>query len=93
MLTIKSRFDTERVFTKISDDLIKFQAYEVMYCTCSGNDTEDLDAIDPDGGPFIHKGYSIKLNDEIFIVQSISDIVHIQDDEYLEILLHVKKEN
>lgn len=98
MITILSRYDTRRTFNKINNNLIKFKSFETLYYSCLVNNIDDLeyndiDSIDPDGGPFICKGYEIKFPNEVFVVEKISNILYEEDAEYLEALLHVKKQN
>jgi hypothetical protein len=51
-----------------------------------------LDAIDPDGGPYIDKGYKISFGEkEEYIVKKISNINFDEENEYLELLLHTDK--
>ncbi len=91
-LIIFSRYDTKRVFTKLTDDLIEFTSFETLYYTGTGDNFNDLDAIDPDGGPYICKGYKIKFKEnEQYIVERFSNIEFDDEKEYLKVLLHVKK--
>jgi len=92
MLEIYSRYHTLRVFKKISDNIIQFEAFETIYYTGTGNDFNDLDSIDPDGGPFIGKGYTIELDNEIYKVIKIKKIYFNEDEEYLKVDLEVSKE-
>jgi hypothetical protein len=94
MLRIKSRYDTLRFFKKINNNIIQFEAFDTLYYTGTGDDFIDLDAIDPEGGPFISKGYKIKLdNDEVYKVIKIKEIYFDKDIEYLKVWLEVSKEN
>ena len=38
MLTVLSRHDTKRIFTKISENLIEFNSYETLWSTSTGAD-------------------------------------------------------
>lgn len=44
-------------------DIIVFQAFDTLYYTGTGN-SNDLDAIDTDGGPYIGKGHKITIDKE-----------------------------
>lgn len=86
-----SRYGTSREFHKISDNLIYFISYETLYYTGTGDNFNDLDAIDPDGGPYIHKGYKISFGEEEYIVKKISNINFDEEKQYLGVLLHTDK--
>ncbi len=92
MLEILSRYKTLRIFKKINHNTIQFEAFETLYYTGTGNNFLDLDAIDPDGGPFIHKGDIIKLDEEIYIITKIRDVYFDEDREYLKVYFDVYKE-
>lgn len=90
MLEEFSRYDTRRIFKKIDDNTIQFESFETLYYTGTGNKS-DLDAIDPDGGPFICKGGIIKLdNEETYVIIKIRDIYFNEDKEYLKAYFDVK---
>jgi len=92
MLEEISRYNTLRRFKKIDVNTIEFEAFDTLYYTGTGNDFSNLDAIDPDGGPYICKGQKITLNnDEIFIITKIRDIYFDEDKEYLKVYFDVKR--
>jgi hypothetical protein len=91
MLKLTSRYGTERVFKKITENLVEFQSFETLYYTVTGNDFSNPDAIDPDGGPFIYKGFTIPFETEKYRVGQITNVVHDSEKEYLQALLHVEK--
>ena len=92
MLKIRSRYDSLRTFKKISDNIIEFESLDTLYYTGTGNNPLDLDAIDLDGGPFICKGYKIKLdNNETYTVIKIKDIYFDENKDYFKVYLKVIK--
>ncbi len=92
MLEEFSRYNTLRVFRKINENTIQFEAFDTLYYTGTGNNRLDLDAIDPCGGPFICKGGIIKLdNGEIYVIIKIRDIYLDEDKEYLKVYFDVKR--
>jgi hypothetical protein len=93
MLIITSRYGTTRIFQKLTDNIIEFQALDTLYYTGTGDNFNDLDAIDPDGGPYIGKGQKISIDTEDFIVEKFTNIIFDEEREYLQALLHVKKVN
>ena len=93
MLKIISRYGTIRIFQKLTDNIIEFQALDTLYYTGTGDNVDDLDAIDPDGGPYIRKGQIISIDKEDYIVEKFTNIIFDKEREYLQVLLHVKKVN
>ena len=92
MTEIYSRYHTLRIVKKINDNILQFEAFETLYYTVTGNNSHDLDGIDPDGGPYIGKGTLIKLdNNEIYKVIKIKEIHFNEDEEYLKVSLEVSK--
>ena len=93
MLRTLSRYNTPRIFTKLTDNIIEFQALETLYYTGTGDNFNDLDAIDTDGGPYIGKGQKITIDKEQFVVEKFTNIIYDKDREYFQALIHVKKVN
>ncbi len=98
MIKILSRYDTLRTFQKISNNIIKFNAYDTISSTISYNDSFDYNnnivSLDPDGGPLIYKGLKIKLdNNEIYKIKSFKKIDYDREKKYLHAILYVDKEN
>ena len=71
-------------------DIIVFQAFDTLYYTGTGN-SNDLDAIDTDGGPYIGKGHKITIDKEEFVIEKFTNIIYDKDREYFQALIHVKK--
>ena len=93
MLKLKSNYGIIRYLEKIDDNTIKFTSYDTLYYTGTGNNIDDLDSIDPDGGPCICKNSIIKLGTEEFKIQKFTNIIYDEIKEYLEFLKQVKKYN
>ena len=105
MLKIISRYKTLRTFEKLSNNIIQFNAYDTLYNTVSYKEPDSFDcgkiendnniiSVDPNGGPIVYIGYKIKLdNDEIYKVKSFKNINYDKEKKYLNVKLHVIKEN
>jgi hypothetical protein len=92
MLKLLSRHGKERLFIKLSEKLASFKSFDTLYCRQLGED-DDIFAIDPDGGPFLHKGYKFRLNKEEYIIENITNVNFNKKEKYLEALLHIQKNN
>lgn len=93
MLKITSRNNTLRIFKKLTHNIIEFQALDTLYYTGIGNNSNDLDGIEPDGGPLLQKGYTISMDKEEYMIKNFTNIIFDEDRKYLQALLHVKKVN
>jgi len=90
MLKVLSRYHTERVFEIISDNEIKFIAYECLYCTINGS-KEEPDSVDPDGGPYISVGKTIEILDQFYKIKRIKQYEFNQEKELFIAVLEVIK--
>ena len=89
MLKLFSRYGNKRLFIQVSDNIVTFQSFDTLYCRQLGED-DDIFAIDPDGGPLLHKGYKFLLDKEECTIEKITNVNFIQKEKYLEALLHIK---
>ena len=93
MLKITSRNNTLRIFKKLTYNIIEFQALDTLYYNKIGDNSNDLDSIEPDGGPILRKGYKILMDKEEYTIKNFTNIIFDKDRRYLQALLHVKKAN
>ena len=93
MLRTTNRYGAVRIFQKLTENIIEFQALETLYYTGTGDNINDLDVIDTDGGPYIEKGQKITIDKEQFVVKKFTNIIYDKDREYFQALIHVNKVN
>lgn len=75
--TVFSRYGDKRIWKLVAPNLIELTAYEVLDYRILGKFC-NIQAVDPDGGPFIRVGSSIEINDCNFTILKIRS--HILDN-------------
>ena len=66
----------ERKWIVESNNVLKFVAYDVCYCTCNGT-IDNITSIYPNGGPYIELGSIITIEDKKYkLIQVISNILN-----------------
>jgi hypothetical protein len=72
----------------IGPNVVKLYIKDIMYCRTLGS-IEDIQAIDPDGGPFISVGQKINIDDRVYIINSIENVTRLYVKTTIEIILGV----
>jgi hypothetical protein len=81
-----SRYNTLRHYTVSSDEtILTVTCEDALYYSCTGNEN-NLQAVDPDGGPYLSVGRIIEHDHQKWIIQRIrshdkkkSDVVFVFD--------------
>lgn len=82
-----SRYGGKREW-KIYDNHIKLICNDVLFVSCHGN-SKNIDAIDPDGGPFVSVNSSIIIDKTEYLLEKIND--YTLEDNVLTVYISYKK--